>query len=199
MRENGSLLSRVVDPPGTKGGPRAGNFSRPAQKHLLSRVKPPPGTKGPFVPGRWFTRDKKGGLLSRVVASPGTKGPHHIYVCVLFLFSQYLVSWSPLLLRRRVRHLRCSSAAASAIADRPDHRNGRRTPSRRRLAATPPAGTPRRRRRAVVLVPDVVWAGRRPFLFFFYYRIIYIYYLFLLVNINYNLIIEIFLLNLIKV
>ena len=29
MRENGPLLSRVVDPPGTKGGPWAGNFSGP--------------------------------------------------------------------------------------------------------------------------------------------------------------------------
>src|SRR6185436_8184457 len=28
-RENGPLLSRVVDPPGTKGGPRAGNFPGP--------------------------------------------------------------------------------------------------------------------------------------------------------------------------
>jgi len=59
MRENGPLLSRVVDPPGTKGGPRAGNFPGPPQKHLLSRVEPRPGTKGPFVPGRGFTRDKR--------------------------------------------------------------------------------------------------------------------------------------------
>ena len=27
---------------------------------LLSRVNPRPGTKGPFVPGRGFTRDKRG-------------------------------------------------------------------------------------------------------------------------------------------
>ena len=30
---------------------------------------------GPFVPGRGFTRDKRGGLLSRVQPPPGTKGP----------------------------------------------------------------------------------------------------------------------------
>src|SRR6185312_8527613 len=75
-RENGPLLSRVVDPPETNGGPRAGNFPGPpkntfcpgwspdsGQKALLSRVVDSPGTKG-------------GGLLSRVVAPPGTKGPH---------------------------------------------------------------------------------------------------------------------------
>ena len=72
MRENVPLLCRVVDPTGTKGGPRAGNFPGPpkntfcpgwshdpGQKALLSRVEPQPGTKGPFVPGGAFTRDKK--------------------------------------------------------------------------------------------------------------------------------------------
>src|SRR6185503_5791036 len=87
MRENGPLLPRVVDPPGTKGGPRAGNFSGPpkntfcpgwshdpGQKTLLSHVVASPGTKGPpFVPGESTTRDKKG-LWSRVLAPPGTKG-----------------------------------------------------------------------------------------------------------------------------
>ena len=54
------------------------------------------------------------------------------------------------LLRRYVRHLRCSSAAASAIADRPDHRNGRRTPSRRRSSSLAPrCRSPSRSRRAV--------------------------------------------------
>ena len=43
MMENGPLLSQVVDPPGTKGGPRAGNF--PARQ------------KTPFVPGGRSTRD----------------------------------------------------------------------------------------------------------------------------------------------
>src|SRR6185312_15994301 len=73
MKENGSLLSRVVDPPGTKGGPRAGNFPGPP-KNTLSRVEPRTGTKGPFVPGGGFTRDKRGGLLSRVKPPPGAKG-----------------------------------------------------------------------------------------------------------------------------
>ena len=44
-RENGPLLSWVVDPPGTKGEPRAGNFPGPP--------------KTPFVPGGGFTRDKR--------------------------------------------------------------------------------------------------------------------------------------------
>src|SRR6185312_66564 len=77
MRKNGPLLSRVVDPPGTKGGPRAGNFPGPpkntfcpgwsygpGQKALLSRVKPPPGTKDPFVPGRGSARDKRPPYIS---------------------------------------------------------------------------------------------------------------------------------------
>ena len=77
MRENGPLLSRVVDPPGTKGGPRAGNFPGPPKNTFCPRWSHNPGQKA---------------LLSRVVASPGTKGPHPIYVCALFLFSQHLVS-----------------------------------------------------------------------------------------------------------
>ena len=81
------LLSRVVDPPGTKGGPRAGNFPGPpknpfcpgwshdpGQKVLLSRVVASPGTKGPpFCPG-WINDPGQKDLLSRVVASAGTKG-----------------------------------------------------------------------------------------------------------------------------
>ena len=37
---------------------------------LLSRVKPPPGTKGPFVPGRGFTRDKRGFWAGRENSQP---------------------------------------------------------------------------------------------------------------------------------
>ena len=86
MRENGHLLSRVVDPPRTKGGPRAGNFPGPpknifcpgwsydpGQKALLSRVVASPGTKEVFSPG-WRHHPGQKGLLSRVVAPPGTKG-----------------------------------------------------------------------------------------------------------------------------
>ena len=58
MRENGPLLSRVVDLPGTKGGPRAGNFPGPP--------------KNTFCPG-WSHHPGQKALLSRVVASPGTK------------------------------------------------------------------------------------------------------------------------------
>ena len=60
MRENGPLLSRVVDPPGTKGGPRAGNFPGPP--------------KNTFCPG-WSHHPGQKGLLSRVVAPLGTKAP----------------------------------------------------------------------------------------------------------------------------
>ena len=73
MRENGPLLSRVVDPPGTKGGPRAGDFPGPpkntfcngwshdpGQKVLLSRVVDAPGTKGgAFCPGSWLHPGQK--------------------------------------------------------------------------------------------------------------------------------------------
>src|SRR6185437_4598373 len=67
-RENGPLLSRVVDPPGTKGGPRAGNFPGPP--------------KNPFCPGGSHDPGQKV-LLSRVVASPGTKGPPPPYISFL--------------------------------------------------------------------------------------------------------------------
>ena len=92
MRENGPLLSRVVDPPGTKGGPRAGNFPGPpkntfcpgwshdpGQKTLLSRVVDSPGTKGPpFVPGEATTRDKRA-FCPGWWLHPGQKGGPPIY------------------------------------------------------------------------------------------------------------------------
>ena len=69
MSENGSLLSRVVDPPGTKGGPRAENFPGPPKNTFCpgwshdpgQRVVDSPGTKGPppFVSGEATTRDKR--------------------------------------------------------------------------------------------------------------------------------------------
>ena len=76
MRENGPLLSRVVDPPGTKGGPRAGNFPGPpkntfcpgwshdpGQKALLSRVVDSLGPKAPPFPGSWLHPGQKGAPL----------------------------------------------------------------------------------------------------------------------------------------
>ena len=45
MRENGSLLSRVVDPPGTKGGPRAGNFPGPPKNTFCPGWSHDPGQK----------------------------------------------------------------------------------------------------------------------------------------------------------
>ena len=67
MRENGPLLSRLVDPPGTKGRPRDGNFPGPPKNTFCPGWSHHPG-QTPFV------------LLSRVVASPGTKGGPPIYV-----------------------------------------------------------------------------------------------------------------------
>ena len=60
-RENMPLLSRVVDPPGTKGGPRAGNFLGPPKNTFCSGWSHDPGQKALFVTGGGFTRDKKGG------------------------------------------------------------------------------------------------------------------------------------------
>ena len=60
MRENGPLLSRVVDPPGTKGGPRAGNFPGPPKNTFCPGWSHDPGQKNPpFVPGEATTRDKR--------------------------------------------------------------------------------------------------------------------------------------------
>ena len=96
-RENGPLLSRVVDPPGTKVGPRAGNFPGPP--------------KNPFCPGCSHHPGQKV-LLSRVVASPGTKGGPPIYSLNLRLphTRSFLICAAPpssrpsrLLLRRRPR------------------------------------------------------------------------------------------------
>ena len=83
MRANGPLLSRVVDPPGTKGGPRAGNFPGPP--------------KNTFCPG-WSHDPGQKALLSRVVASPGTKGHPfcppfpYPYISLFSAFLQHLVS-----------------------------------------------------------------------------------------------------------
>ena len=104
MRENGPLLSRVVDPPGTKGGPRAGNFPGPP--------------KTPFVPGEATTRDKRA-FCPGWWLHPGQKGPP-IYVPSSSSFLQHLGTVLDLL-RRRPRALstsptipeRCPSSAAS--------------------------------------------------------------------------------------
>ena len=105
MRENRPLLSRVVDPPGTKGGPWAGNFPgppkiifspgwshHPGQKALLSRVMAPPGTKGIFgragqIPSprptfspRWIYHPDKRGPFSLIPAKS------FVYFLFLLLF-----------------------------------------------------------------------------------------------------------------
>ena len=84
-RENGPLLSRVVDPPGTKGGPRAGNFPGPP--------------KNTFCPG-WSHDPGQKALLSRVVAAPGTKDPP-IYLPSSSAFPQHCQFLICALCRRR--------------------------------------------------------------------------------------------------
>ena len=66
--QNGSLLSWLVVPTGTKG-PRS----------LLSRLEPPTGTKvPPFVPVRASNRDKSplSSPLARLAVGPGTKATY---------------------------------------------------------------------------------------------------------------------------
>ena len=69
MRENGPLLSRVVDPPGTKGGPRAGNF--------------PGQPKNPFCPGWWLHPGEKAtpffGRAGKIPSPRPTFSPGWIY------------------------------------------------------------------------------------------------------------------------
>src|SRR6185436_1877264 len=59
MRENGPLLSRVLDPPGTKGGPRAGNFPGPPKNSFCPALWLHPGQKAPFCPGSWLLPGQK--------------------------------------------------------------------------------------------------------------------------------------------
>ena len=86
--KNKHMIRRVVDPPGTKGGPRAGNFPGlpkntfcpgwshdPGQKALLSRVVVSLGTKGggAFCPGSWFHPGQRGGFCPGWIHDPGQK------------------------------------------------------------------------------------------------------------------------------
>ena len=96
MRENGPLLSRVVDPPGTKGGPRAGNFPGPPKNTFCLGWSHDPGQKG---------------LLSRVVAPPGTKGPHP-YISLLPPPSPTLGGFLDL---RRAAVVPCSHRASCSL------------------------------------------------------------------------------------
>ena len=69
MRENGPFLSRVVDPPKTKSGPRAGNFPGPPKNTFV-----PGGAttrdKRPFSPGSWLHPGQKGGPLYMSLLPP---------------------------------------------------------------------------------------------------------------------------------
>ena len=139
MRENGPLLSRVVDPPGTKGGPRAGNFSGPP--------------KNTFCPG-WSHDPGQKGILSRVVASPGTKGWPPIYVPSSSAFLQHLGTVLDLLRRRprapsmspTIPERRPSSAASTPrppwTTTPPGRSPVRRRPRPRATSSSPPPAIP---------------------------------------------------------
>ena len=71
--KNGPYLSRLLDPPGTKGGPQA-HFRRGMPKHPLVLGGGFPRDQRPFGPGLWLHPGPKGGLWSRVVVGTGTKG-----------------------------------------------------------------------------------------------------------------------------
>ena len=130
MRESGPLLSRVVDPPGTKGGPRAGNFPGPP--------------KIIFSPG-WSHHPGQKGLLSRIVASPGTKGPHPIYLPFLRLppaLGQFLISATLVPPPSPAPTASCSSPSLSRSAAVPRHQRTRRPSSAaalRRQSRGPPS------------------------------------------------------------
>ena len=64
------LLSWVVDPPGTKGGPQAGNFPGPPKNTFCPRWRP-------FVPGEATTRDKRA-FCPGWWLHPGQKGGPYI-------------------------------------------------------------------------------------------------------------------------
>ena len=97
MRENMPLLSRVVDPPGTKGGPRAGNFSGPPKNTFCPGWSHDPGQKARdkkcFQAGRENSKPVAH-LQSRVDLPFGIKGacfssfpPYLLFVFYSFYFS----------------------------------------------------------------------------------------------------------------
>ena len=117
-------MSWVVDPPGTKGGPQAGNFPGPpkntfcpgwshdpGQKALLSRVVASPGTKGSSVPGRGSTRDKRLPPLYLPSSSPL---PQHLVVFLICVVppSSPAPTAPPACRRRRPRAPPTSAARA---------------------------------------------------------------------------------------
>ena len=151
MRENGPLLSRVVDPPGTNGGPRAGNFPCPPKNTFCPRRSHDLGQKGStrdkraFCPGWWL--------------HPGQKAPI-LYMCAPCSSSPNTSPPSP---------IRCFSAAASAISDpllllRREPRNLAEPPnldhspcSGRNLCRTPPHVFP-----SAATIPRRRWTPCRP-------------------------------------
>ena len=74
--KNGPHLSRLLDPPGTKGGPQT-HFRRGPPKHPLvmgGATTPDQRVFGP-VPSRVSTRDQRGGPLVPVPATTRDQRP----------------------------------------------------------------------------------------------------------------------------
>ena len=76
--KTGPFLSRVIDPPGTKGGPRVGNFPGPPKNTFCAGWNHDPGQKGPFVPRAATTRDKRS-FCPGWWLHPGQKGGFYIF------------------------------------------------------------------------------------------------------------------------
>ena len=140
-------MSWVVDPPGTKGGPRAGNF-----------LGPPKNT---FCPG-WSHDLGQKTLLSRVVASPRTKDPPNI--------SSFFLRLPPTLSVLDLRPLPPPSPAPTASCSPPSSSSSaaylRRKRTRRPSSAAPPRGIVPERRRPRLSpsprAPSSAIAGPRP-------------------------------------
>jgi len=91
MRENWPLLSWVVDPPGTKGGPRAGNFPGPPKNTFCPGWSHDPGQKAPILY-----------MCAPCSSSPNTSPPSPI---LCFSAAMSATSDPLLLLRREPRNL----------------------------------------------------------------------------------------------
>ena len=133
-RENGPLLSRVVDPPGTKGGPRAGNFPGPPKNTFV-----PGGTttrdKRPFCPGWWLHPGQKGDPLYMSFLPPPSSNT----------WAQFLICSAAVPERRR-RPPPSPSAARAPPPPRPGHLGRRPRQAAHRCAAVPGPVPPRLRR-----------------------------------------------------
>ena len=129
-RENGPLLSRVVDPPGTKGGPRAGNFPSPS--------------KNTFCPGWWLHPGQKRGPLYMSLLPPPSSNTWAFLICAAPPSSLIRASCSAAVPERRP-----SSAASTPrppwTMTPPGRSPVRRHPRPRATSSLPPRPTLRAR------------------------------------------------------